>query len=186
MTPDDYAELVARLRSGAPVVTPGRNRMDGPAGGPPWLFDPTIVWLRPERAHVSWTARIDSLTKLECAGGLYVGERVHVASFCHVGIGGGEVILDEESSCGSGARLISGSALPGPHGCSACVEGVRAERTFVHLMRRATVYAGATVLPGVTIGENACVAAGALVRADVPPWEIWGGVPARRLGVVPR
>lgn len=186
MTPVEYAELVGRLRRGAPAVTPVRNRMEGPTGAPSWLFDPAIVWLRPENAHVAWSARIDSLVKLECAGGIYVGERVHVASFCHLGIGGGEVILDDESSCGSGARLISGSAVPGPFGCSAVVQGVVNKRTFVHLMRRATVYAGATVLPGVTVGENACVAAGALVRVDVPPWEIWGGVPARKLGEVQR
>lgn len=35
------------------------------------------------------------------------------------------------------------------------------------------------VLKGVSIGEGAIVAAGAVVTRDVPPMEIWGGVPAR-------
>lgn len=38
---------------------------------------------------------------------------------------------------------------------------------------------GAIVLPGVTIGPNAVVAAGAVVTKDVQPGDIVGGVPAR-------
>lgn len=39
--------------------------------------------------------------------------------------------------------------------------------------------ANVTILKGVTIGEGAVVAAGALVTRDVPPYEIVGGVPAK-------
>lgn len=41
----------------------------------------------------------------------------------------------------------------------------------------------ATILSGVTIGSGAVVAANATVTQDIPPYEIWGGNPARRLGV---
>lgn len=39
--------------------------------------------------------------------------------------------------------------------------------------------ANATILKGVTIGEGAVVAAGALVNHNVPPYAIVGGVPAK-------
>lgn len=39
--------------------------------------------------------------------------------------------------------------------------------------------AGATVLKGVTVGRGAVVAAGAVVTADVPPYAIVGGIPAK-------
>jgi acetyltransferase-like isoleucine patch superfamily enzyme len=45
--------------------------------------------------------------------------------------------------------------------------------------RNAWIGAAATILPGVTIGENAVVAAGAVVSRDVPPDTVVAGVPAR-------
>ena len=38
---------------------------------------------------------------------------------------------------------------------------------------------GATVLQGVTVGDDAVVAAGAVVTKDVPPRALVAGVPAR-------
>ncbi|MEL6671275.1 MAG: acyltransferase [Bacteroidota bacterium] len=39
------------------------------------------------------------------------------------------------------------------------------------------------VLKGVTIGEGAVVAAGAVVTQSIPPFEIWGGIPAKKIGI---
>jgi len=41
---------------------------------------------------------------------------------------------------------------------------------------------GVRILEGVRIGDGAILAAGALVRSDVEPYAIYGGVPARKLG----
>ena len=41
--------------------------------------------------------------------------------------------------------------------------------------------ANAVILPGVTIGRHAVVAAGAIVTKDVPPYTLAGGVPAKTI-----
>ncbi|QDK77421.1 sugar O-acetyltransferase [Spirosoma sp. KCTC 42546] len=47
------------------------------------------------------------------------------------------------------------------------------------IKRNVWIGAGATILPGVTIGENAIVAAGAVVSRNVPPNTVVAGIPAK-------
>ena len=56
------------------------------------------------------------------------------------------------------------------------------EKTIVK--RRASIGSGATILCGLTIGEGALVAAGAVVTKDVPDYALVAGVPARIIGDV--
>ena len=49
----------------------------------------------------------------------------------------------------------------------------------IHIGRKVWLGANVTVLPGVTIGDNAIVAAGAVVTKDVEPNTVVGGVPAK-------
>ncbi len=49
----------------------------------------------------------------------------------------------------------------------------------VLIKRNAWIGAAATILPGVTVGENSVVAAGALVTKDIPDNTVVGGVPAK-------
>ena len=52
----------------------------------------------------------------------------------------------------------------------------------VRIGDRAWIAYRAVILPGVTIGEGAVVAAGAVVTADVAPYTIVAGNPAREVG----
>jgi len=49
----------------------------------------------------------------------------------------------------------------------------------VIIKRNVYVGSGALILPGVTIGENAIIGAGAVVASDIPPRSVVVGVPAK-------
>jgi acetyltransferase-like isoleucine patch superfamily enzyme len=53
-----------------------------------------------------------------------------------------------------------------------------------HIKRRASIGSNATILAGITLGENCMVGAGAVVTRDVPDYAIVAGVPARVIGDV--
>jgi acetyltransferase-like isoleucine patch superfamily enzyme len=41
---------------------------------------------------------------------------------------------------------------------------------------------GTTIMAGVRIGRGSIIAAGAVVTKDIPPYQIYGGIPARKIG----
>ena len=49
----------------------------------------------------------------------------------------------------------------------------------IHIGKNVWIGANAVVLPGVSVGDGAIIAAGAVVSQDVPPCTIVGGVPAK-------
>lgn len=59
-------------------------------------------------------------------------------------------------------------------------EDWKVETTLVK--RRASIGSNATIVPGITIGEQVLVGAGAIVTRDVPDFAIVAGVPAQIIG----
>ncbi len=55
----------------------------------------------------------------------------------------------------------------------------------VTVLRGGRIGAGATVLPGKTIGADAMLAAGSVLTHNIPARELWAGVPAKYLRMVP-
>jgi acetyltransferase-like isoleucine patch superfamily enzyme len=128
-------------------------------------------------------SRVDSFVKLECGLGMRIGRFVHIASFAHLGIGGGETVIEDFAAVASGARVISGSNSVEALTMSACAppELQRVERKRTVIGKYAVVLTNAVVLPGVTLHEGAVLAAGGVATKDIPAWEIWAGVPAKFL-----
>lgn len=151
------------------------------------VYRPVLV-IRPERITLGLGARVDSFVKIEGGQGVTIGDYVHVASFCHLNIGGGVLVIGDGAAIASGARILSGSNLMTGRSCSAAAprawQVVERERTIIGA--NAFIGAGATVMPGVTIAPGAAIGAGAVVMHDVPAYEVWAGVPARKIGERPR
>lgn len=55
-----------------------------------------------------------------------------------------------------------------------------------HIRRGARIAAGAVLLPGIEVGQEALVAAGAMVTKDVPAYQVVMGVPARVVRPTPK
>lgn len=82
------------------------------------------------------------------------------------------------SSRSRGAIVIS------PHTLIAFKSMIRTTRSDgsegpVHIKENCFIGGGSLILPGVTVGPNAIVGAGAVVFDDVPPYSIAAGNPAR-------
>lgn len=108
----------------------------------------------------------------DCGKNITIGKNVFINSGCHFQDQGGVTI---EDGCLIGAQVEFATINHGQDPAH------RGDNHFapIHLKQRVWVGSHATILPGVTIGENSIVAAGAVVTKDVPPNVMVGGVPAR-------
>ncbi len=83
------------------------------------------------------------------------------------------VRIDDDCALSANVTILT-------HGCwQPVLDGFPSEFAPVTLERNVVVYVNSLVLPGVTIGESATVAAGSVVTSDVPPGVLVGGTPAR-------
>lgn len=151
------------------------------------IYAPVLI-LKPEVVEIGAGARIDSFVKIEGGLGAQIGRWAHIGSFVSVNIGGGRLVIGAHAGIGSGARLLGGSNMPGTWSMSAASppEMQHIERKTTVIGAYAFVASNAVVLPGVTIGEGAVLGAGGVATRDIPPWQIWGGVPARYIKDRPR
>lgn len=83
----------------------------------------------------------------------------------------GGITIDDDVMVAANSQLISNNHDLYDHAVLTCKP--------VHLKRNCWIGAGATILPGVTVGENAVVAAGAIVTRDVEDNTVVAGNPAK-------
>lgn len=139
---------------------------------------------------ISWLQRhYLRLVLKSCGANLHVYGHVIILS-------PGSVVLGDECSLNDNCLLNGRGGLTLGRGCAISANaqlqtaGLDPIRDYGHRSHTAApivladgvwIGAGAIVLQGVTIGEGAVVAAGAVVTKDIPAFELWGGVPARKL-----
>lgn len=125
------------------------------------------IWFAPdEAADPLLTIGDDSFVGRNCFFGIYdpihIGSHVQIAAYCYLvsqnhGYSRRDIPIKHQDFVGA-PITIEDDVWLGTH---------------------------VVVLPGVTIGKGAIVAAGAVVNKDIPPYEIWGGVPAKYLRTRP-
>jgi acetyltransferase-like isoleucine patch superfamily enzyme len=93
----------------------------------------------------------------------------HACSFLDLG----GITIEDHVLIGPKVNLITENHPVNPADRKSLVLG------SIHIKKNAWIGAGATILPGVTIGENSIVAAGSVVNKDVPDNTIVGGIPAK-------
>jgi acetyltransferase-like isoleucine patch superfamily enzyme len=125
-----------------------------------------------ERAEIGPRATIGSFVSVDPE--VYVGRRASVQTRCYLARG---TVVEDDAFLGPGVTIANDDTM-GRHAPGAPLHGAT-------LRRACRVGAGATICPGVEIGEEAFVAAGAVVAADVPPRAVVMGVPARVVREVP-
>lgn len=109
---------------------------------------------------------------------LSVGDDVDFATGVLVTTDGG-VTVGDRVLVGYGTRIISGNhKIPENRGR---IFGAGHTRLPIHIGNDVWIGASCVLLPGVTIGEGAVVAAGSVVTKDVEPFCIVAGVPAQIL-----
>lgn len=101
-----------------------------------------------------------------------IGKNVFVNHACTFMDRGG-ITLEDNVLIGPKVNLITTNHPLDPHQRNATISHP------ILIKKGAWIGAGATILPGITIGENSVVAAGAVVSKDVPDNTIVGGVPAK-------
>jgi acetyltransferase-like isoleucine patch superfamily enzyme len=131
-----------------------------------------------DQAHVRERAQLGAETVVgrgaSVDNDVVVGERVKLQTGAYITAWS---LLEDDVFVAPGVTLTNDDTM-GRHGPEYRLRGA--------VLRRACrVGGGAVLLPGVEVGEEAFVAAGALVTGDVPPRALVMGVPARVVREVP-
>jgi acetyltransferase-like isoleucine patch superfamily enzyme len=124
---------------------------------------------------------IEKTVSFRSAEQIEIGNRVVIGPFSVIWASEhARLVIEDDVLLGPHVTLLTAN-----HGIRAVDRPIRDQPQVereIRIARGAWIGAQAVVLPGVTVGEGAVVAAGAVVNRDVRPFEIVGGVPARTIG----
>jgi putative colanic acid biosynthesis acetyltransferase WcaF len=111
--------------------------------------------------------------ELWAASGLAIGYRSTIGQRCYIDARAG-VRIDDDVSVSRGVTVLTATHVVDDPDFGATLAPV-------HIERHAWIAVRALVLPGIRIGEGAVVAAGAVVTADVEPYTVVAGTPAKAI-----
>lgn len=116
--------------------------------------------------------KIQGIGEIEIGDGAFIGHQALLMVN-----EGSKIIIEDEAVVSSRAMIITGFHPITPEGPR--IISRKGTVSTVNIKKGSSVLAGCIVLPGVTIGEMAIVAAGATVTKNVEPFTLVGGCPAK-------
>lgn len=116
-------------------------------------------------------------------GRLVLGNGVAISTGANVRAAGGVIRIGDRSGIGQLCVLVAANHMiePGVPRFHTPWDNVRCG---IEIGTNVWVAAGCMILPGARIGDNAVIAAGSVVRGEVPAGQLWGGVPARYIKTI--
>ena len=109
---------------------------------------------------------------------IYLGKNAEIRSGCYL-IARDKIIIGENSTLAYGTTILTTADPNGPYNALAVLYPYK--KAPVVIGDNVWIGFGAQIMSGVSVGSNSIIAAGAVVTKNVPPYEVWGGIPARRL-----
>lgn len=110
-----------------------------------------------------------------------IGERSWIGQYNNLRVGGGLIRIGRDCLVSQFCTLVAANHGVGREGLIRELPH-DASRLGVTLGDDVWLGAGVVLLPGVEIGTGAVIGANSVVNESVPPYEIWAGVPARKIG----
>lgn len=148
----------------------------------PWLYDAARSVVMSYRR---WKYRLKQVHKtLYVADGSAISKDLLAAEYSYIGPGcliGPKVELGPYVMLGPRVSIVGGDHIYDKPGTPIIFSG-RPQLNPTIIETDAWIGCGAILIAGVRVGRGAIVAAGAVVTRDVPPYEIHGGTPARKIG----
>lgn len=112
---------------------------------------------------------------------LRIGDRTGIGHDCRLVIGK-SITIGEDCRIAGGVHILDSSGHPSdPDARRRGLPPESSEVRPVVVEDNVWIGARAIIMPGVTIGEGSVVSAGSVVVADVPPYTVVAGNPARRV-----
>lgn len=116
--------------------------------------------------------------KVQGIGELEIGDRAFIGHEVLMMLNeGSKIIIEDNAIVGSRSILVTGFHPIEPEGDR--ILGRTGTSSVVRIGRGCSVSTSCVVLPGVSVGEMAIVAAGATVAKNVEPYTLVGGCPAK-------
>lgn len=190
LTPDGLIEAVARIVGYAARVSLDRGY---PAER---IVRGTLIGAR----SGAWRLKLCRNVQLERPRRIRLGYGVTIHANCQLLAGRGHIAIGDDTHLAGGTVLAGLGGIDIGRGC-AISSGVAiysvtnqfSQKPTASILDNDVMYApvaigedvwigaGATVLPGVTIGAHAVIGAGSVVNRDIPAWQVVAGTPAKPL-----